>query len=243
MRRDAHFFLVVDAQSENAEVLRARFAGAVIAVAPESVLDVGCGTGRVAMRLMEAGVPVMGVEPDESCHGALRDAGLEFLGGADPLRLPLEDRSFDWAVMRHVPHHLEDPVRAFAEVARVCRSGMVVAEPWFDRAVRSQALAEDVDLWLKARHREAGRVHEPNLDVDALLGLWPQGWNVGGARWDRFVALRTKPLGDLEAELESWSVGASARALEERDLLLARARQVGLTCNGSLTVVVRREES
>ena len=231
----------MDAQTENAELLRARFAGLVLASGPTSVFDVGCGTGRVAMRLRDAGVAVTGFEPDQRCHAELRRVGVELAGAADVSRLPFDDGCFDWVTMRHVPHHLEDPVAAFKEVARVCNTGMVVAEPWFDRVVPSQAVAEDLDLWLKAQHRRAGRVHEPNLDIDALLGLWPKNWNVGVARWERFVALRERPLEDVKREVEAWSSGASAEELAERDRLLARAEEVGVTCNGSLTVLMRKK--
>jgi SAM-dependent methyltransferase len=38
----------------------------VASLAPKSVLDAGCGTGRVAIELARQGIDVVGVDPDES---------------------------------------------------------------------------------------------------------------------------------------------------------------------------------
>src|SRR5271170_1352173 len=86
---------------------------------PGSVLDAGCGTGRVAMELSRRGHPVVGVDVDEAMLTAARAKapGLAWLLGdlADPA-LDL-GRTFDVVVMAgnvliFVPAGTEDRVIA-----------------------------------------------------------------------------------------------------------------------------------
>jgi ubiquinone/menaquinone biosynthesis C-methylase UbiE len=85
------------------------------------VLDVGCGTGRVAAALAERGARVWGVEPSPemlaAARASLRGKGLP-LRQARAEALPFRPGSFERAVMRLVVH-LVDRDRAFPEIARV----------------------------------------------------------------------------------------------------------------------------
>lgn len=90
----------------------------------QRVLDVGCGTGRLATALAEWGARVWGVDPSEEM---LRQARLA-AGKSVGLRrgrgeeLPFKDAWFDRAVLRTVVHLL-DRARAFPELARVLVPG------------------------------------------------------------------------------------------------------------------------
>lgn len=88
------------------------------------VLDVGCGTGRVAHALAGAGARVWGIDPSEEMLAQAR--GMPLPGGgfrrAKAEELPFKEGWFDGAVLRQVVHLLERP-RAFAELARVLRPG------------------------------------------------------------------------------------------------------------------------
>jgi SAM-dependent methyltransferase len=87
------------------------------------VLDVGCGTGRLAAFLAEQhGAHVYGVDPSaEMLAVAERRQNLQLvLGRAE--ELPFPDGHFERAVMFLVVQHVERP-RAFAEVARVLAPG------------------------------------------------------------------------------------------------------------------------
>ena len=88
------------------------------------VLDVGCGTGRLAYALAERGAKVWGVDSSpemlaEARAGAGRRAGFK-LGRAEAL--PFRDGWFDRAVLR-LAVHLVDRAAAFPELARVLRPG------------------------------------------------------------------------------------------------------------------------
>lgn len=87
-------------------------------------LDVGCGTGRLALALAERGVRVWGVDSSEDMLAQARAAvgrraGLK-LGRAESL--PFKDGWFERVVLRLVVH-LVDRAQAFPELARVLAPG------------------------------------------------------------------------------------------------------------------------
>ncbi len=91
------------------------------------VLDVGSGTGALALRLAGRGARVTGIDASEgmfevAAARAEGREGLDFrLAGAE--EIPLEDDSVDLAVSSVAFHHFEDPRRAAAEVLRVLKPG------------------------------------------------------------------------------------------------------------------------
>src|SRR6516162_2008449 len=92
------------------------------------VLDVGCGTGRLAHWIAErVGVTgtVTGIDPlEERIHIARsRGGNVRFeVGQAEDLRA-FEDASFDAVCMSAVLHWVTDKAKALAEVRRVLRPG------------------------------------------------------------------------------------------------------------------------
>ncbi|MEZ5099834.1 MAG: methyltransferase domain-containing protein [Thermoleophilia bacterium] len=110
----------------------------------QRVLDVGCGTGRLAAELARRGARVWGVDAspemlERARARAPRGVGVK-LGAAE--RLPFKDGWFDRAVMRLVAH-LVDRERAFAELARVLAPR--------GRAVVATFLPEHVTGWWGVR--------------------------------------------------------------------------------------------
>jgi SAM-dependent methyltransferase len=96
------------------------------------VLDVGCGTGRLALALADRGAKVWGVDPSQEmlaqAHVAVgRRVGLR-LGRAESL--PFKDGWFERAVLRLVVH-LVDRTLAFPELARVLAPGGLVVVATF----------------------------------------------------------------------------------------------------------------
>ena len=97
-----------------------------------SVLDVGCGTGRHAVRLARQGAHVTGVDFSAGMLGkARRKLGAEqvtFVEHNITESLPFAPVSFDRVLSCLVLDHVPDVKAFFAELCRVCRStGFVVA--------------------------------------------------------------------------------------------------------------------
>ena len=100
-------------------------------------MDVGCGPGALTWQLVRRlGVPaVSAVDPSESFVAAIRGRipGLDVHRGAAE-HLPFEDGRFDCAAAQLVVHFMTDPVAGLAEMARVTRSGKLVAACVWDHA-------------------------------------------------------------------------------------------------------------
>jgi SAM-dependent methyltransferase len=107
---------------------------------PSRVLDVGCGTGFLALRFAELGHSVTGVDLSSPMIERARekaeqeDVYVEFLLG-DAVDLDLPDGTFDVVIARHVIWNLPEPERGVAEWLRVLRPGgqlALVEGKWAD---------------------------------------------------------------------------------------------------------------
>lgn len=94
-----------------------------------SVLDIGCGTGRFAARVLQRfpQAQVMGFDLSTKmlAHGASRNPAperMQLIRG-DSLRLPFRDSTFDVVTCSHSFHHYPDQAAAVIEMHRVLRPG------------------------------------------------------------------------------------------------------------------------
>jgi 2-polyprenyl-3-methyl-5-hydroxy-6-metoxy-1,4-benzoquinol methylase len=101
--------------------------------APRTVLEVGCGEGKLARTLWEAGatpperfeitdVDVSRVDPGLPSRIHVREASV--------YDLPYDDGAFDLVVCCEVLEHLEHPGKGLAEVARVSGHRVLLSTPW-----------------------------------------------------------------------------------------------------------------
>ena len=94
---------------------------------PGRGLDVGCGTGVLAERLVSAGYEMAGVDPSEGMLEVLRTRSPRVKATrASGTELPFESDSFELALSVAVMHHIAaaDAVAAtLAEMVRVIRPG------------------------------------------------------------------------------------------------------------------------
>ncbi len=100
-------------------------------VAGRAILDVGCGTGRHAVRLANAGAKVTGIDFSEGMLEKARakpGAGaVRFVHQDASATLPFEARSFDRVISCLVVDHVRDLAAFFGELHRVCRDdGFIV---------------------------------------------------------------------------------------------------------------------
>jgi ubiquinone/menaquinone biosynthesis C-methylase UbiE len=93
-----------------------------------TVVDVGCGTGTLAIALARNGAHVVGVDGDPEvlalAHAKPRADAVEWRRGL-ATALPLAGASADRVVMSLLLHHLDGPAKrtALAEAVRVLRPG------------------------------------------------------------------------------------------------------------------------
>jgi ubiquinone/menaquinone biosynthesis C-methylase UbiE len=88
----------------------------------KSVLDVGAGTGRLAVDLIKKGALVTAFDVSEEMLKVLKTKNkkIETVVG-DAENLPFPDNHFDFAVAAFLIVHLKDPTRFFDEVYRVLK--------------------------------------------------------------------------------------------------------------------------
>jgi SAM-dependent methyltransferase len=96
---------------------------AVAEVAPQRVLEVGCGEGELAARMQdEFGVEVVAIDQSRRMVELSRARGVDARVG-DVQELPFESGSFDVAVAAWMLFHVPDLDRGISELTRVLRPG------------------------------------------------------------------------------------------------------------------------
>ena len=170
----------------------------------DRVLDVGCGTGQLTMELasLVGGENVAALDPSEAviavCRSRVPEADVRV---ASAESLPLGDGEFDAVLAQLGVNLVDDPPGAVREMARVARSGGVVAACFWDdeempllrslwdaaRAVAPEALADvseqaqvglaDVEVlreWWAAAGLHAVELgqFEVAADYDSFDDLW-----------------------------------------------------------------------
>lgn len=145
--------------------------------AGESVLDVGCGTGRFLSVLLEMGADAKGIDGSPGMLEVAKERGLRdraILG--DAKRLPFSDKAFDYAVFFTSLEFIDDPIKALAEAARVTRKRVAIGflnrrsimGIVYRRAARSRA-----SIYSRARFysgRDIERLAE-SVRVGSLAGI------------------------------------------------------------------------
>jgi malonyl-CoA O-methyltransferase len=117
---------VYDTEDNPLVLLEEQHINPLLRVAPgQSVADIGCGTGRHALRLAALGARVTAVDYSEAMlQRARAKPGAEavtFIGHDLTMPLPLDAGSFDRVLCCLVLDHIPNLVGLFQELGRICR--------------------------------------------------------------------------------------------------------------------------
>lgn len=118
---------------------------AVAELAPDRVLEVGCGPGELAGRIQrELGASVVALDISPRMVHLARERGVDARVG-DAQDLPFPDTSFDCVVAAWMLYHVPDVSRALGEFARVLRPGgrLVAVTNYLDHLQELRALTND----------------------------------------------------------------------------------------------------
>ena len=102
-----------------------------------SLLEIGVGTGRIAIPLQENGIDVTGIDVSENMLEIARKKGLKKHMIADARALPFGDASFDSVLFVHVFHLLDDVKAVMAQARRVARKHVMTV--FTTRTVNSES--------------------------------------------------------------------------------------------------------
>ncbi|EFG2886074.1 methyltransferase domain-containing protein [Escherichia coli] len=163
----------------------------------ESVLDVGCGDGSIAVAIQShaphltfSGIDVF-LRPQVAIPAVVYDG----------ITIPHADNSFDWVTIVDVLHHTDDPSVVLAECARVARKGVVIKDHLREGVAAGQTLrfmdwvgnrGHDVRLpynyLSKAEwHAIFDKIGAKVLTWNEQLGLYPQPFSMAFDRGLHFI--------------------------------------------------------
>ena len=156
----------------------------ILALKPESVLELGCARGYVLKRLEDAGVHCVGFEVSDHCRlTRVTDAVRTFDITQTPW--PFQDKAFDLsfsiAVLEHIPAAAIE--RVVAEIRRVSRRGLhgvdfgehddgfdkthclLREKPWWDLVMNPKGIDQDGQVVVDKEDLERGAIPIPKGDA------------------------------------------------------------------------------
>ena len=110
-----------------------RLADVVRDLAPEDILDVGCGEGYALSALCEHHIacPMTGIDLSApAIEEAKRRLPQAEFRVQNALELAESGRTYDLVMMTEVLEHIEDPARMLPVLERIARRYVVVSVPW-----------------------------------------------------------------------------------------------------------------
>ena len=175
----------------------------------QRLLDVGCGTGNVALIAARAGAHVTGVDPAtrllDVARALARSEGLRvqlFLGEASSL--PLPDRRFDAVLSNFGVIFAPDSAAAVTEMARVLATeGQIVFSTWLPGGAIGQLNAVAMDLVRSALGATVPPTPFAWHEESALVPLFAAHGMTITLEQHELAFIAASPAAYLEAELTS----------------------------------------
>jgi putative AdoMet-dependent methyltransferase len=122
------------------------------------ILDIGTGTGNLALRCVKRGASAVGLDPstgmlEQAKAKSVGETNVEFIVADEPfLRIPFSDLSFDAVVSTYAFHHVRNEIKpeCVREMLRVLKRGgmLVLGDLAFQDAESEKKALEDND-WLE----------------------------------------------------------------------------------------------
>lgn len=184
----------------------------------QRVLDLGAGTGKLTAVLLELGLEVVAVEPDDAMRALVDPRAVALAGTAE--QVPVDDGSVDAVVVGQAWHWF-DTVPAIASVQRVLRPGGSLGLFWNVLDDTSGWPAEVVELL-----QLEDRLSVANLS-NRTRGARPYDEQDGLGDWQRELFPNPQQ-GDADLFLTNLTSRSKVILMEpdERDDLLARVREL-----------------
>jgi SAM-dependent methyltransferase len=129
---------------------------------PAKVLDVGCGTGKVARSLAGRGLSVLGVEVDRRMAEVARGHGIDVQVAAFE-GWDATGRTFDLITCGDAWHWIE-PARGVAKAAEVLEAGGTIARFWTTTVLSESAVAA-FDPVYRTNAPEVAQVWRPSVST------------------------------------------------------------------------------
>lgn len=145
---------------------------AVAGLAAPRLLDLGCGTGALAERVLGvapgAHLTCVDLSPRMAEAARARLAGLAEVLLGDAERLPFHDAGFDAAWCNDSFHHYPDPERAAFQAWRVLAPGgaLVIGDAWQPAPARAV-----MNAWLPRSREGDVRIYS-EAELRDILGAW-----------------------------------------------------------------------
>lgn len=145
---------------------------AIAGIARPRLLDLGCGTGALAARMLDA-VPTAQLACIDLSPHMVEAARARLAGRAEVLlvdaeRLPFHDASFDVAWCNDSFHHYPDPERAAFQVWRVLAPGgtFIIGDAWQPAPARAI-----MNAWMPHSCEGDVRIYS-EAELRRILGAW-----------------------------------------------------------------------
>ena len=192
----------------------------------ETCLEVGIGTGRIALPITEAGVRVVGIDLSREMLRKLREKGD---GGppvavADATRLPFAADTFGSAIASHVFHLIPGWRTAIDEITRVVRPGGVMLvsrggrnrSPWLEQVTRhffveagdppwppGASSIDEVDALMRERGVEARPL--PDIGLETLVSIEHVIGDMEAGYWAACWAITPEVRASAAAATRDWA--------------------------------------
>ena len=134
-----------------------------IAPPPAPIVEIGVGTGLVALPLTERGYAVVGVDLSSKMIAVARGRIGARVAIGDATRMPIASASCDAVVAARVLHVVGDPGAVLADAARIVRSGGRIVVILAGSSHVGQPPRDDIDEATQGMH--AGRLRGPHADA------------------------------------------------------------------------------